>query len=187
MSSGASVAPDASLRLFLALDLPAEARLALARWAEEHVGVGRRLAPDDLHVTLAFLGRRLGREVEPIVDALRAACEGVRIGPLEVQRWRETPRVGMLVLADPSGAATELRERLRVRLVALGAEPAGPEPWLAHVTLVRLRERPRLRPPLPEGRTFVPSDAAAYLSHLGRSGARYEALARVPLEPMTGG
>jgi 2'-5' RNA ligase len=53
--------------------------------------------------------------------------------------------------------------------------------WLPHVTVVRFRERPRLRPPLPETRTFVPSGAAAFLSRLHPSGARYEVLESCPL------
>ncbi len=54
-------------------------------------------------------------------------------------------------------------------------------PWLPHVTVLRFRERPRLDPPLPETGTFVPSDAAAYLSRLHPTGARYEVLERVSL------
>ena len=49
------------------------------------------------------------------------------------------------------------------------------------MTVVRFRERPRLDPPLPAMGTFVPSDAAAYLSRLHPTGARYEVLERVSL------
>ena len=54
-------------------------------------------------------------------------------------------------------------------------------PWLPHLTVLRFRERPRLCPPLPETGTFVPSGAAAYLSRLHPTGARYEVLVRVSL------
>ncbi len=52
---------------------------------------------------------------------------------------------------------------------------------MPHVTVARFRVRPRLDPPLPRVRTFVPSDAAAYLSELHRSGARYTVLHTTPL------
>jgi hypothetical protein len=47
--------------------------------------------------------------------------------------------------------------------------------------MLRFRARPRLSPPLPRTGTFVPSDAAAYLSRLHPAGARYEVLERVSL------
>jgi 2'-5' RNA ligase len=46
-------------------------------------------------------------------------------------------------------------------------------PWLPHVTVLRFRRPPRLRPELPELGEIVPSDAAAYLSRLGPKGAEY--------------
>ncbi len=93
----------------------------------------------------------------------------------------------MLVLADPSGGATRLQQALCDRLVARGVPVEPRKRWLPHVTVSRgdlSRVRPR---DVPVGRTLVPSDAAAYLSHLHRNGARYEALVRVPLESMTRG
>ena len=66
-------------------------------------------------------------------------------------------------------------------LEALGVYRPESRPWLPHVTVLRFRERPRLAPPLPETGTFVPSDAAAFLSRLHPSGARYEVLERVSL------
>ena len=55
-------------------------------------------------------------------------------------------------------------------------------PWLPHVTVVRFRERPRLDPPLPSLGRFAPSGAAAFLSRLHPTGARYEALESYPFE-----
>jgi 2'-5' RNA ligase len=53
--------------------------------------------------------------------------------------------------------------------------------WLPHVTVVRYRERPRLRPPAPELGSFTPSDAAVYMSSLRPTGAEYAVLEAVPL------
>jgi 2'-5' RNA ligase len=87
----------------------------------------------------------------------------------------------MVVLDDPSGGAALLASRLHERLEALGVYRREARPWLPHVTVLRFRERPGLRPPVPQLGTFVPSDAAAYLSRLHPSGARYEVLASVQL------
>jgi 2'-5' RNA ligase len=182
MSGAGSVGGDARLRLFLALELPAGTLDVLRRWGEEQLTGGRVVPPEHLHVTLAFLGGRPAGEIDAIVGALRdavaAAPDRIALEPL---RWRETRSVGMLVLADHGDAATRLAARLHAALERLGVYRPEARPWLPHVTLLRFRERPRLRPPLPATGTFVPSDAAAYLSRLHPAGARYEVLERVSL------
>jgi 2'-5' RNA ligase len=87
----------------------------------------------------------------------------------------------MVVLRDLGDEAGALASRLHARLEALGAYRPEAREWLPHLSVVRFRERPRLDPPLPETGTFVPSGAAAYLSRLHPTGARYEVLERVSL------
>ncbi len=181
MSSSASVGGDDRLRLFLALQLPEDVIDVLERWRTVHLGGGRAVARDALHVTLAFLGARPSRELPAIVGALRDAAAGSGRIALEPRAWRETRSVGMVVLTDAGGEATALTGRLHARLEALGVYRPEARTWLPHVTTLRFRERPRLAPPLPETGTFVPSGAAAYLSRLHPSGARYEVLERVSL------
>ena len=131
---------------------------------------------ESLHVTLAFLGLRPARELPGIVDVLREATLAARPAELEPVRYRETSSVGMVVLEDTSGRAAALAEALHHGLEMLGVYRREARAWLPHVTVLRFRSRPRLRPPLPATGTFVPSDAAAYLSRLHRAGARYEVL-----------
>lgn len=169
------------MRLFLALLLPAPTLDVLERWAGEHLHGGRVVPREHLHVTLAFLGRRPRGELEGIVAALREASVAQRSVALEPAAWRETRSVGMIVLRDHGAAAAELAARLHARLAELGVYRPEARPWLPHVTMLRFRARPRLAPPLPGTGTFVPSGAAAYLSHLHPSGARYEVLERVSL------
>ena len=87
----------------------------------------------------------------------------------------------MLVLTDVGGGATALADDVQARLEALGVYRREGRPWLPHVTVARFRERPRLQVESPAMRTFVPSDAAAYLSRLHPGGARYDVLASVAL------
>ena len=181
MSSGASVGDDERLRLFLALRLPDGVLEAVARWQRE-VLVGVRGVPrEHLHVTLAFLGHRPVGELEAILGVLRDAAAGAHEIRLTPVRYRETRSVGMLVLHDEAGCAGVLATDVQARLERLGVYRREGRAWLPHLTVARWRERPRLRPEAPPGRTFVPSDAAAYLSRLHPDGARYEVLESVAL------
>ena len=183
MTSPATVEGDERLRLFLALELPPGVVTALDDWAQRHlVAPGRRRVT--FHVTLAFLGSRPASELDAIAGALRASAAECAPLTLEPVRYRETRSVGMLVLADPTGEATRLAGRLHERLEELGVFEREARPWLPHVTVVRLRERPKLRPPLPEVGPFAPSGAAAFLSRLRRTGAQYEVLEWCPLGPL---
>jgi RNA 2',3'-cyclic 3'-phosphodiesterase len=179
--SRASVSGDERLRLFLALRVPADVLDEVERWQREQLE-GVRLVPRaHLHVTLAFLGHRPTTELEAIVSVLREAAAGAGQIGLTPVRYRETRSAGMLVLEDEGGAAAFLADDVQARLEQLGVYRREPRPWLPHLTVARWRKRPRLRPEPPPRRTFVPSDAAAYLSRLHPGGARYEVLESVAL------
>ena len=179
MNSAGSLEGDAPVRLFCALRLPDDVLDGLVDWARrelpERHGL-RRVVPANLHVTLAFLGRRPAAELPAIVGALRDAAARARPAALEVSRYRETRSVGMLVLDDEGGWARALAEGLHDRLERLGFYERERRPWLPHVTVVRFRERPRLAPRLPDLGPFGPSDAALYHSVLRSTGAQYEVL-----------
>lgn len=182
MSSPDSVHGDERLRLFLALRLPHDVLDALAGWQEAELRstqvrrAGRIVPPEHLHVTLAFLGSRPAGEVGAICGLLADCASRAERFELELDRYRETRSVGMLVLRDDSGRASALAGDLQERLHELGVYRREERPWLPHVTVVRYRERPRLQPALPRLDRFAPSDVAAYLSRLHPSGARYEVL-----------
>ena len=181
MTPPASVGGDDRLRLFLALQLPEATLDTLEPWMAAHLRGGRPVPREHLHVTLAFLGGRPARELGSIVAALGDAARAAAPIAFEGLRWRETRSVGMVVLKDLTGEATALATRLHERLADLGVYHPESRKWLPHVTVLRFRERPRLDPPLPDMGTFVPSGAAAYLSRLHPTGARYEVLDRVSL------
>ena len=173
MNLPASVEGHERLRLFCALRLPDAALDVLSAWQSGHLQHGRLVARDQLHVTLAFLGHRPVGELPAIVGALREAAAEAEPILFVPERYRETRSVGMLVLSDLTHAATQLASSLFARLEQEGVYEREARPWLPHVTVLRFRRRPRLRPPLPELGRFAPSDAAAYLSRLRPSGAEY--------------
>jgi 2'-5' RNA ligase len=175
------VSGDERLRLFLALRMPDDVLEEIERWQREQLPSVRLVRREHLHVTLAFLGHRPHGEIAAILEALRGAAAGageIRLTPV---RYRETRGVGMLVLEDEGGSATALAGDLQERLEGLGVYRRERRQWLPHVTVARWRERPRLRPGSPPQRTFVPSDAAAYLSRLHPDGAQYDVLESVAL------
>ena len=179
MTPAGSVGGDERLRLFLALLLPDDVVAALADWQGRHLR-GRIVPPANLHLTLAFLGSRPAHELEPVCAVLREAAAAVPPPLLAVDRYRETRSVGMVVFSDRTGNGARLAGLLHAALAQLGVYRPEARPWLPHVTVLRYRERPRLSPPLapppPELPEFAPSGAAAFLSRLHPSGARYEVL-----------
>jgi len=169
----ASVEGRERLRLFCALRLPDAALDTLSEWQARELHEGRIVPREHLHLTLAFLGHRPRGELEGIVEAVResaAAAEPIRLVP---ERYRETRSVGMLVLMDAAGTATRLAEDLFARLERLSVYERERRSWLPHVTVLRFRRPPRLKPPPPELGEVAPSDAAVYLSQLGPKGAQY--------------
>jgi RNA 2',3'-cyclic 3'-phosphodiesterase len=175
------VSGDERLRLFLALRLPDDVLDEIERWQHEHLPNVRVVPREHLHITLAFLGHRPASELGTVTRALRDAATGageIRLTPV---RYRETRSVGMLVLEDDGGEAALLAGDVDGLLEELSVYRREARPWLPHLTVARWRERPRLRLEPPPVGTFVPSDAAAYLSRLHPGGAQYEVLESVAL------
>jgi 2'-5' RNA ligase len=167
MTPADSVGGDERLRLFLALRLPEAVLDAVEAWQGEHLHDVRVVPRGNLHITLAFLGSRPAGELEAVVGALRAAAADARPDlHLAAARYRETRSVAMLALTDLGGGAARLAEDVQARLERLGVYRREGRPWLPHITVARFRERPGLRLEPPAMGTFVPSDAAAYLSQL---------------------
>jgi 2'-5' RNA ligase len=179
VTARATVGGDERIRLFLALEVPGHVADELSGWGREQLAGGRVL--ESFHITLAFLGWQSRTVVAPVCELLCRTAAATEPFSLEVVRYRETRSVAMLVLDDPSGRATALADDVQHGLERLGVYERERRPWLPHVTVLRFRERPRLRPPLPHIGAFAPSEAAALLSRLHPSGARYEVLESCPV------
>ena len=174
MSLPGSVEGRERLRLFCALRLPAETVDRLERWQRSHLPAGRFVAPDNLHVTLAFLGSRPAADLAPVADELAAAARGAVRPVLAAVRYRETRSVGMVVLDDEGSHATALAASLHERLERIGVYEREQRAWLPHVTVLRFRRRPGLAPDPPDLGLVTPSEVALYHSVLRPSGAQYE-------------
>lgn len=182
MSSPVSVGGRERPRLFVAFPLPCDAVEQLAEWQRRELSGGRIVPPENLHVTLAFLGARPAEELDAIARALRETAARVDEKPvLTPVRYRETRSVGMVTCDDEEGRATTIADDVFERLEQLDVYEREQRHWLPHVTVLRFRERPRLDPPIPELGPVKLSEAAVYHSVLRPSGAQYEVLESVAL------
>ena len=191
---------DRVLRLFVAVELPPEARLALRQVMERLkaslVGPFRWVSADGVHLTLKFLGNvpaqragELGAALEQAVGD-RKAFE-LRLSELGVFPGRRAPRVVWVSLAGEVEALKPLQQAIEDRLGKLGF-PAETRGFTPHLTLARVNGRlkpdelARLHEALdqtvgPAGGTFRASAVALIQSTLTPSGAVYQRLREVPL------
>jgi 2'-5' RNA ligase len=182
------------LRLFVALDLPAPARAALAafRAAAADPAIWRPLPDEALHLTLAFLGHRPEADVEAVADVLRgvpAEAPRLALGRALALPPRR-PRVLTAEIADPDGTLATLQSAVSRELAARGLYEPETRPYRPHATVARLRPGARapretgsdpVSRPGPEPLEFHGEALTLYQSRLRRDGARYEPLARLPL------
>jgi 2'-5' RNA ligase len=183
-------------RLFVALDLPEETREGLVAWGREALAhpALRPVAPESLHVTLAFLGNRPEEEIEGIAAAVEesaAPAPWVELRDPEQRPPRGRARLYALPTISPGAEA--LQAGLEQRLVEAGFYEPEKRPFWPHVTVARVRpeargsRRPAVvsEPPGPiPGELTAPRTSVRmtlYRSVLQPGGARYVPLAQVQL------
>jgi 2'-5' RNA ligase len=191
-------------RLFVAAWLPAplrqEAAGMLGRLRESEAEV-RWVPPENLHVTLQFLGDVEAERAEELVGLLRGALAGASAFPLALSGLgtfpaRGVPRVVWAGFACGGRELAALASRLERVLVPAGFLAPSDRPFRAHVTLGRPRSRrggtPRgmesLRAlleqlPAPAGEERLLEEVKLAASTLSPRGAHYREVARFPLAP----
>ncbi|HTX29957.1 MAG TPA: RNA 2',3'-cyclic phosphodiesterase [Solirubrobacteraceae bacterium] len=185
-------------RLFVALELPRNVREALVRWRErlgsDAVKRLRPIASEALHVTLCFLGWRAEDEVSAIAAACTVvAAEAAPALSLGASLWlpRRRPRVLAVELEDAHAGLARVQAALSGALSAGGWYEPENRPYLAHVTVARVkgdgRDARLPEPPAPPRLNFQASRVVLYRSRLSRAGAHYEPLGIVELAGGIGG
>jgi RNA 2',3'-cyclic 3'-phosphodiesterase len=109
------------------------------------------VAPENIHLTLKFLGEVAEERVSEAAQIVRDCAVGIGPFALAVRGTGafpnvQRPRVIFAGAQDERDAAHELARRLEERMEALGVEREE-RPFQCHVTLGRLRE-PRALPAL---------------------------------------
>jgi 2'-5' RNA ligase len=147
-------------RLFVAVDVPAREREALAAWGREAIRAVaalsesrsppalRAIDPDSIHLTLCFLGSRPVGEIETAAAVLPGcaahACELSLGAPLWLPR-RRPQALAVAVQDDPEGELGRLQAQLRDALAAATAWEPERRRFRGHVTVVRVRGGSRRR------------------------------------------
>ena len=179
------------IRAFVALPLPEPLRQPL-NLLQFLLPLPRRVPPENLHLTLLFLGERPGPEIEDLHHAL----EGLRAPGFDLA-LRGVGSFGAPLRSVHAGVAPtppldHLRKKVETaaRMTGLDLPRRRFQP---HITLGRCdparmtpADRERLQAAMAANADFSAGPAAAesfalYRSWLGREGAHYEELARYPL------
>jgi len=176
------------MRLFIALDLPANVRAGLSAWARQAAPPEVRPVPaGNLHVTLAFLGARGGDDAAAVVALLpelsRALPHLRSAGALWLPPWR--PGVLTVTLEDDASLASLQADLVGALARAIGFELEGRR-FRPHVTVGRVARGTlidtwrALDPPPPELH-FRAGGLTLYRSRTSPDGARYERLGGIEL------
>ena len=169
------------IRLFFGLELPGELRMRIAA-ISTGIDRARWVAPENLHITLRFVG-----EVEePAMEYIAGEAAAIRFEPFPVTlsgagHFERGGRVSAVWLGvESTPALAGLRDRIEAAAVRAGQPPEGRK-FRPHVTVARFnRGRPgEVRHWLAANSLFraVPFTVARFAlfsSMLGRSGPNYK-------------
>ena len=187
------------MRLFVAVELSDEVRRAAGRSSNalrEKLGSrvnARWVAPENLHVTVRFIGHvaddRADSLIRVVTAPIAASPFDLRLAGCGVFPSSGTPRVIWIGLDEGLSSLTAIHHEMNARLAPLGFEPEN-RPFSGHLTLARIKDTKRganaeVRRAISEyqsarGRCRV-TYATLFRSHLSPSGSRYEPLARIDL------
>jgi len=198
-----------TVRTFIAIALPEEVREYLGRCQERLKGAGADVKwtrPEQIHLTLAFLGNVAADELDALSEAVREAASG--FGPL---RLRATgtgqfppggrPRVLWVGVRAEAGDLGGLQQAV-AQAAARFAEKQEHRAYHPHLTLGRVRQGRRGRRGSRGGGgdlhglaravaemaeeeepAFDADEVVVFQSDLGPAGPTHTPLARLPLGP----
>ena len=169
------------IRLFVAIELPDAVRARLARMCAGVPGA-RWAAPENMHLTLRFIGEVEEPLVEELVDSLAHVRAPVfelfveTLGAFDAGGPPHTLWAGV----RPDERLHRLQAKIERATVGCGLKPEGRR-YTPHVTLARLKGTTTeavvqflaANQPLREG-PFPISEFAMFSSFLGRSGAIHQ-------------
>jgi 2'-5' RNA ligase len=176
-----------ALRLFVAIYPPPQIAAALLEAIRGlDLPPHRPVPPEQVHMTLQFIGDTAPEELDAVVESVGRAGGGLGPFSLQPQRLVRLPERGpaRLVAAESDGPATllELQRRLALRLAHGGARQRPGEGFRPHLTLCRFRSPRAMRPldhPLHVG-CFAVERFVLMRSTLRPSGAEHEEVASFP-------
>jgi len=180
------------MRLFIAVDISDEARSAAAAHISElRSGYPRVKAswvrPENLHMTVKFLGETPEKKIHAIKQALVSAAAAIR--PFEIQ-LSDPGSFGKRVLfintADEGGGLNAVHANVEAGLDPLGFEHEN-RAFRPHITIARIRDSRGTTELINAHNAaelspirMTATGLTLYQSTLGPGGSRYQPLARIP-------
>jgi 2'-5' RNA ligase len=183
-------------RLFVALDLPERVREGIVSWQRAELGdqALRVVSPQNIHITLAFLGympeKAIGSVAE-VVHQITAHAPRIELRPEPVGKPKRRPR--LFALDAESEQTVALQADLEGDLVGKRLYKPEKRPFWSHVTVARVRPERRgsKRPARIESapgslpaalcEPFFAVRLTLYRSTLRPQGAEYAPLAQLEL------
>jgi 2'-5' RNA ligase len=146
----------------------------------------RLLKPDQLHVTLAFIGQvgeQKAASALQVVESLPPDLGGeVMLGGLVLFPSSKKARIVGLDITDQREVLSTLYERVVGGLEAAGVMQREKRPFRAHVTIARLKIPGPVQPTSESARArFAIESVCLFRSELRREGAVYTVIARTAL------
>jgi 2'-5' RNA ligase len=137
----------AKIRSFIALDLPDNLKKNLQNLqdkARKHTDCVRWVKPDNIHLTLKFLGAIEESQVEPIARILENMTIGIAPFRLQVKGFgafpnARNPKVIWVGMDDNQQRVVLFQEKLEETLTAIGFAPEK-RTYSPHLTLGRVKE-----------------------------------------------
>lgn len=183
------MATRATQRLFVAVTPPRTLAEELSAWARAQRGDGRGirvLAPETIHLTLAFLGEQPTSSIDAIADAMAESARAERVEALSIGDPillpPRRPRVLGVAVVDRDETLAGIRARLERELErAIGW--SDQRKFRPHLTLARLARDARIPRKLsaPPSGEIIARKLTLFRSQLEPAGARYEAVTDVQL------
>jgi 2'-5' RNA ligase len=186
------------LRLFVAITIPERVRNEIIAVQHElkplALGDVRWTKPEQLHLTLKFLGSVPAASIAAVKNSLSEVCAGVRPFHLRAQGIgffpnERQPRVVWVGFEGDGNVLADLQTRVERRLAPFVEKP-GAEKFLAHATLGRFQKyrRHKTEKLLPRARALANhvfgewrvENAGLFRSELSPDGARHSVVAVFP-------
>jgi len=178
------------IRAFIAIELPEAIKSVLEDFITELSG-GKRdykwVAPENLHITMAFLGDVDYDSLIAIGKAMETAVEGISAFPARLGPIGTFPSVIWVGLDEGNRECEAIYKKLKPALLNAGFR-LDDKRYHPHITIARSRSRMDFSEKnafeckiLPQTNAFIIDGITLFESRLHPKGPEYSPLARVPL------
>ena len=185
-----------AIRTFVAIDIPSPARKVIAAVQRRFLPLDLKASwvrPENIHLTLKFLGNINPDRVPEVADALASAASSsqpftLSLGEPGLFPEKGTPRVLWVGLADGESRLEKLHKEVDAALHGIGFEYEA-RPFSPHLTIARIKSLKNVRA-LKEEVTaenniekvsFEVTQIVLIKSQLSPAGSQYTVLEELPL------